>query len=120
VLFEQLFVNLLENAAKYTPQASPVEIAARVEDGRIVIEVRDRGPGLPPGKEEAVFEKFVRGTHGGVPGVGLGLPICRAIAEAHGGTMVAQNRPGGGALFRVSLPLDGQPPTVPAALEPER
>ena len=120
VLFEQLFVNLLENAAKYTPPASPIEIAARVEDGRIVIDVRDRGPGLPPGQEEAVFEKFVRGTHGGVPGVGLGLPICRAIAEAHGGTIVAQNRPDGGALFRVSLPLDRQPPTVPTALESER
>jgi two-component system, OmpR family, sensor histidine kinase KdpD len=80
-----------------------------------VIEVRDRGPGLVPGSEEAVFQKFVRGAHAGVPGVGLGLPICRAIAEAHGGSIRAFNREGGGAVFQVSLPLRGEAPQAPAA-----
>jgi two-component system sensor histidine kinase KdpD len=120
VLFEQLFVNLLENAAKYTPSGSPIEIAARLEDGRIGIDVRDRGPGLPAGDEDAVFEKFFRGNHAGVPGVGLGLPICRAIAEAHGGTIRAENRPGGGAVFHVTLPMEGRAPSAPAAAEAAR
>jgi two-component system sensor histidine kinase KdpD len=113
VLLEQLFVNLLENAAKYTPAGSPLEIEASVEDGQAVIEVRDHGPGLLPGGEEAVFQKFYRGAHAGVPGVGLGLPICRAIAEAHGGSIRARNRAEGGAVFRVTLPLRGPPPAVP-------
>jgi two-component system sensor histidine kinase KdpD len=120
VLLEQVFVNLLENAAKYTPPGSPLEIGAHAEAGRVLIEVRDRGPGLPVGKEEAVFEKFVRGTHAGVAGVGLGLPICRAIVEAHGGTIRAENREGGGALFRISMPLPRQPPAVPAMLDAAR
>jgi two-component system sensor histidine kinase KdpD len=117
VLLEQLLVNLLDNAAKYTPRSSPIEITARVRGDKIEIEVADRGPGLPEGSEEAVFQKFFRGTHVGVPGVGLGLPICRAIAEAHDGAIHAENRPGGGALFRVTLPLHAHAPSVPAAQE---
>ena len=117
VLFEQLFVNLLENASKYTAAGSPIEIAAQVGEDGVSIEVRDRGPGLPAGSEAAVFEKFFRGAHAGVPGVGLGLPICRAIAEAHGGSIEAQNRPGGGAVFRVRLPLPEQAPPVLAPVE---
>jgi two-component system sensor histidine kinase KdpD len=72
--------------------------------------VADRGPGIPPGEEERIFERFHRGAHAGVRGVGLGLPISRAIAQAHGGRLVAANRPGGGAVFRLTLPLPAEPP----------
>jgi two-component system sensor histidine kinase KdpD len=112
VLVEQLFVNLLENAAKYTPPGSELEVSARREGGTIVVEVADRGPGLPPGDEERVFERFYRGAHATVRGVGLGLPIARAIAQAHGGRLVAANRPGGGAVFRLTLPVPADVPTA--------
>jgi two-component system sensor histidine kinase KdpD len=110
VLIEQLFLNLFENAAKYTPPTSEIEIRAVREGGTLVVDVADRGPGIPPGEEERVFERFHRGTHSGVRGVGLGLPIARAIAQAHGGRLVASNRPGGGALFRLTMPLPAEPP----------
>lgn len=110
VLVEQLFANLLENAAKYTPPGTDVEIRAAREGGTLVVDVADRGPGIPPGEEERIFERFHRGAHAGVRGVGLGLPIARAIAQAHGGRLVAGNRPGGGAVFRLTLPLAGAPP----------
>jgi two-component system sensor histidine kinase KdpD len=109
VLIEHLLMNLLENVAKYTPPGSPIDITARVEGERVILEVADRGPGIPAGQEQRIFEKFVRGGEGGAGGFGLGLAICRAIAQAHGGTIVAVNRPGGGAVFRVSLPLEKEP-----------
>ncbi|MFO0663690.1 MAG: sensor histidine kinase KdpD [Polyangiaceae bacterium] len=117
VLFEQLFINLLENAVKYTPQGSPIEIAAKASDREVSIEVRDRGPGLPLAARELAFERFYRGAHVGVPGVGLGLSICRAIAQVHGGIIRAEDRPGGGAIFRITLPLPEGAPTM--ALEGE-
>lgn len=112
VLFEQLFVNLLENADKYAPRGSSLEIVGKRGDNGVVIEVLDDGPGLPAGTEERVFEKFFRGAHDGASGAGLGLPICRGIIEAHGGTLTAANRAQGGAAFRVALPTDGTPPSV--------
>jgi two-component system sensor histidine kinase KdpD len=112
VLFEQIFVNLLENAIKYTPPDTPLELRGRREGERVVIEVSDRGPGLPAGTEARVFEKFFRGAHAGVSGAGLGLPICKGIVEAHGGTIAAENRPGGGATFRVTIPSGGTPPPL--------
>lgn len=118
VLFEQAFVNLLDNAVKYTPAGTPLAIGARVADHVMEIQVADRGPGIPEGQEERIFEKFNRGTQTGSSGVGLGLPICRGIVEAHGGTISAANREGGGAVFLIRLPLRESPPTtVPA--EPE-
>jgi two-component system sensor histidine kinase KdpD len=114
VLFEQVFVNLLDNAVKYTPAGSPIEIGARATENQLLIEVADRGPGIAPGEEERIFEKFNRGAHAGGGGVGLGLPICRGIVQAHGGTIVAGNRAGGGTVFRIRLPLDEAPPTVAA------
>jgi two-component system sensor histidine kinase KdpD len=111
VLFERVLVNLLENAAKYTPTGSPVTLAAEATPTRVVITVDDEGPGLPPGREEALFDKFERGRkESATPGVGLGLAICRAIVQAHGGTVRGSNRGGsGGARFTVELPR-GKPP----------
>ncbi|HVP13927.1 MAG TPA: sensor histidine kinase KdpD [Terriglobales bacterium] len=113
VLIGQVLFNLLENAVKYTPAGAPIEVRAALEDGALQLEVADRGPGLPEGEEERVFEKFYRGRREGEPsGVGLGLSICRGIVEAHGGRIVARNREGGGSVFRVTLPQEGKPPSV--------
>jgi len=113
VLLELVLVNLLENAAKYTPAGSPLEIGARAHEHALHMEIADRGPGLPAGDEVRILEKFFRGKHAGVPGAGLGLAICRGIVDAHGGTLVAVNRAGGGALFRIILPIVGKPPAGP-------
>jgi len=110
VLVEQLFMNLLENAVKYTPRASPIEIAVQIVRGAHRIEVRDRGPGLPAGDPDAIFLRFHRGPSIGIAGAGLGLPICRGICSAHGGSIEAVNRQGGGAVFRIILPQVGAPP----------
>jgi two-component system sensor histidine kinase KdpD len=112
VLLEHLLVNLLENAAKYTPAATPIELRARVSHGAVEVDVADRGPGIPERDRDRLFEKFTRGAHPGVPGAGLGLAICRGIVRAHGGTLTVQNRPGGGALFRLRLPLGASAPAV--------
>jgi len=113
VMIEQVLVNLLENALKYTPAGSPLEIGAEATVSTVTIWVADRGPGMPPGEEERVFEKFHRAApERAQSGVGLGLAICRAVIEAHGGSIWAANRPGGGAIFRFSLPLDETPPQV--------
>jgi two-component system sensor histidine kinase KdpD len=115
LLLEQLVLNLVENAVKYTPPGTPIEIRAEVRDGSVWLEVADRGPGFPPGVESRVFEKFYRGPHTGVPGAGLGLAIAMAISQLHGGTLTAENRPGGGALLRLVLPLDANAPDTPAS-----
>ena len=113
VLMERVFCNLLENAAKYTPAGSRIEISARRDGDRVEIVVADNGPGLPVGKEEALFEKFARGhEESAVSGVGLGLAIVRAIVEVHRGSVRAENRPEGGTRFVILLPV-GEPPTVP-------
>ena len=106
VLIGQVLWNLLENAAKYTPPGSPLELAAFDEQEAAIIEVRDRGPGIPPGEEERIFEKFYRGKSVNIRGAGLGLPICRAIVQAHKGTIQALARAGGGTTFRISLPTE--------------
>jgi two-component system sensor histidine kinase KdpD len=113
VLFEQVVRNLLENAHKYSPSGSPIEIRGRIESGKLRFTVADRGPGLRAGEEQRAFEKFYRGVAGSDrAGVGLGLAICRGIVEAHQGSITAANRPGGGAEFTVWLPLEGTPPSV--------
>ena len=113
LLVQQVLVNLLENAIRHAPSGTPIEISARHEDDLIVIEVSDRGPGLPPGDPNRLFEKFYRaGDSKARSGAGLGLAICRGIVHLHGGKILAENRPGGGAVFRFSLPLEGEPPTV--------
>jgi two-component system sensor histidine kinase KdpD len=110
VLFQQVFLNLLENAVKYTTEDSPIEITAKKLDGNLCIDVADRGNGIQPGDEERIFEKFFRGTHVGVGGVGLGLPICRGIVEAHGGTLTAENGPERGAVFHIRIPIVSEAP----------
>lgn len=106
VLMEQVFINLFENAVKYTPEASPVEVSARSRQSIVEVEVLDRGPGFAPGSENRVFDKFFRGRSSEVRGAGLGLAICRAIIEAHGGSICAENRKDGGAIIRFQIPLD--------------
>lgn len=114
VLLEQAIVNLLENAIKHTPAGAELTVAARRAGDAILLEVADRGPGLPPGDEERIFERFHRGAAAGARGAGLGLPIARAIARVHGGQLVAANREGGGAVFRMVLPVPpGGPRVVP-------
>jgi two-component system sensor histidine kinase KdpD len=115
VLVEQVLINLLENAAKYSSPGTPITISARAEAKSLIMEVGDRGPGLQPGDERRIFEKFFRSatTRPQPRGAGLGLAICRAIVEAHEGRIWAQNRTDGpGAVFRFSLPIVGQPPEV--------
>jgi two-component system sensor histidine kinase KdpD len=117
LLIERVLVNLLENASKYTPPGSNVTVAAEVIGDRLSVSVSDDGPGLPAGREEAVFQKFTRGVReSATPGVGLGLAICRAIVESHQGKIVGANRPGGGARFTFTLPL-GIPPQAAAEAE---
>jgi two-component system sensor histidine kinase KdpD len=113
VLLEAVVRNLVENAHKYSPREAPIDVAACREGEVLRLEVLDRGFGLEPGEERRVFEKFYRGKPAlASPGVGLGLAICRGIAEAHGGSIEAANRSGGGAAFTVRIPIDGTPPGI--------
>lgn len=117
VLLEQVFMNLLENAIKYTPPESPIEIVASAAGDKVNMEVRDRGPGFAPTEDKLAFEKFYRGKSQGSRGAGLGLSICRAIIAAHQGEISAANRPDGGAVIRVRLPVGGEPPKIRAGME---
>jgi two-component system sensor histidine kinase KdpD len=119
VLIERVLVNLLENAAKYTPAGTAIDIAAQVLGDQVVLSVDDHGPGLPRGREAAIFEKFERGEReSSTTGVGLGLAICGAIMQAHDGSIEAQTRPEGGARFTLHLPV-GEPPADDGAALPE-
>ena len=112
VLIERVLVNLLENAGKFTPTQSPVEILVHRVDVEVLFSVRDHGPGVAKGQEEVIFEKFTRGNaESATPGVGLGLAICRAIVEAHHGRIWVEPTPAQGATFTFSLPL-GTPPVI--------
>jgi two-component system sensor histidine kinase KdpD len=119
VLVEQMMINLLDNAVKYSQPGTPIVIRAERLSDAAAIEVADRGEGFRPGDEGRVFEMFFRGAEGASRrrGSGLGLAICRAIADAHGGSIHAANRPGGGASVRFTLPFDSPPPQV--VVEPE-
>jgi two-component system sensor histidine kinase KdpD len=116
LLLEQVLVNLLENAARYTPAGSHIQMAAKQANKRVEIHVSDNGPGLPRGAETRVFEKFFRGSSTPTPdgrrGAGLGLTICKAIVNAHGGQITARNGAKGGAEFIVSLPCEDVAPRV--------
>jgi K+-sensing histidine kinase KdpD len=112
---EQVLTNLVENVLDHTPPGTPIEVSARVAGDQLVAEVADRGPGLPAGAEQRVFEKFFRchaESAGPRRGIGLGLALARGIVEAQGGQIRATNREGGGAALRFSLPAGGTPPDV--------
>ena len=112
VLFEQIFINLFENASKYTPAGTRIDIRVIRQEEAVSIEVRDNGPGVPAGFEEKLFEKFYRGPQTMASGAGLGLPICRGIAEAHGGSIRARAVPSGGISFLLDVPIGGTPPPL--------
>jgi len=116
MLIEQVLVNLLDNAVRYTPPGTRIRIAAGATAGEVTVSVADEGPGLPAGEEQQVFDKFYRARpESAQGGFGLGLTICRAIVEAHGGRIHAGNGAGAGAVFRFTLPRETEPPAV----EPE-
>ncbi|QNU43647.1 two-component system sensor histidine kinase KdbD [Mixta calida] len=118
-LLERVFINLLENSVKYAGAQTPRGIRAVERAGRLEIEVWDSGPGIPAGQEEKIFDKFTRGDkESAVPGVGLGLAICKAIIETHGGQISARARAEGGASFLISLP-QATPPALPEAEQEE-
>ena len=104
VLMEQVFINLLENAVRHTPAKSPIDLQAEEDNGFVEVAVSDRGPGLQEDELERVFDKSYHSPSS--PGAGLGLAICRAIIQAHGGSIRAGNRTGGGAVFRFTFPLE--------------
>ncbi|MFZ6673893.1 DUF4118 domain-containing protein [Undibacterium sp. Xuan67W] len=115
VLIERVLCNLLENAAKYSTAHAVIVIRAEIDDSHSMIKIMvdDNGPGLPAGREELIFEKFTRGEReSATPGVGLGLAICRAIVEAHGGRIAPASSQLGGACICFTLPL-GSPPSLP-------
>lgn len=119
-LIEQVLVNLLENASRYTPPGSEIQISATARDSSAEIQVADNGPGVPAGTEQRVFDKFFRGASiapDGRRGVGLGLAICKAIVDAHGGTISVANRDSGGAVFTIVLPRHEAAPQVDVDVE---
>ena len=113
VLIEQVIVNLLDNAVKYSERSEEITITAQRIEGMIEIRIADRGPGIPEDQLGQVFDKFYRlKTSRKTSGVGLGLTICRAMVEAHGGKIWADNNPGGGAMVTFTLPLNEELPGV--------
>lgn len=112
VLMEQALANLIVNAAVHTPPGVPIEISARIEGGDFILQVADRGPGLPPDQLERIFDPFHRAPGAKPGGAGLGLAIVKGFVEAQGGRVSAWNRSGGGAIFTIILPA-GESPSLP-------
>ena len=104
--------NLLLNAANHTPDGTPIEVSEQLANGHLVLSVADRGPGIPPEWLPRIFDKFFRAPTAPTGGSGLGLTIVKGFVEAHGGTITAANRPGGGAMFTLSFPQPEKPPAV--------
>jgi two-component system sensor histidine kinase KdpD len=112
LMIELVLINLLDNALKYTPEGSPIEIGVAAADGEVVFAILDHGPGIPAAERERVFAKFFRGDGAsGLAGAGLGLAISKAVVEAHGGRIVAGARDDGpGARFAFTIPTSTPPP----------
>ena len=113
VQIDQVLTNVLENALRYSPAHSPLDISIHFEASEVIIRIADRGPGIPDQDLERIFDKFYRvmGRQSFPeypPGSGLGLAICKGVVEAHGGHIWAEQRPGGGSLFSIALPI-GKP-----------
>jgi two-component system sensor histidine kinase KdpD len=113
VLMQQVLTNLLLNAAVHTPPGTAVQVNAGVEADTLVMTVADNGPGLPPDALPLIFDKFYRAPAAPAGGTGLGLAIVKGFVEAQGGRVKADNRPGGGAVFTIRLPL-AKPPAIAA------
>jgi two-component system sensor histidine kinase KdpD len=113
-LIEQALFNILENAARFSPPDQPVRVEVRVRDAQLLIDVSDRGPGIPEDERARIFDMFYSVSRGdrAPPGTGLGLAICRGMIGAHGGTVAALPREGGGTTIRITLPL-AEPPAQP-------
>lgn len=110
VLIQQVLINLIDNAIKYSPQGSPLDIHAELASDRLIIAVADRGPGITIQQREKLFEKFHRlNPETAQTGVGLGLTLCRSIMEAHDGQVTVHSRTGGGSLFKLVFPVNEQP-----------
>jgi signal transduction histidine kinase len=115
VRVRQVVDNLLVNALKFTPEGGTVALSARARDGGVEVTVRDTGPGIPEAERQKIFEKFYQIKGASIGGVGLGLAICKAIVELHGGRIWVDSEPGGGAAFHFTLP-----PSPPAAQPPRQ
>ncbi|MBI2955530.1 MAG: ATP-binding protein, partial [Chloroflexi bacterium] len=107
VEIDQVLSNLIENAIKYTPSNTEIEITARLSDSKIRVDVADRGPGIAPSALPHMFQPFYRANSQGPrpKGTGLGLAVAKGLVEAHGGRIWAENRSGGGSRFSFELPL---------------
>jgi two-component system, OmpR family, sensor histidine kinase KdpD len=119
VEIDQVLSNLVENAAKYSPPGSTISVSALLAGDRIEVDVADRGPGIPPEAVARLFEPFFRVRREGPSGIGLGLAVAKGLVEAHGGTIAARNREGGGAEFTFTLPLE-RPASIPSAAQSRR
>jgi two-component system sensor histidine kinase KdpD len=108
VEIDEVLSNLIENAIRHTPAGTHIDVSAAVTEGDAIIEVSDDGPGIPPEAMPRLFDPFVRiaSAQRGTRGIGLGLAVARGLVEAHGGRIEARPRSGGGAVFRVTLPLE--------------
>jgi two-component system sensor histidine kinase KdpD len=107
-LIEQALITLLSNASGYAGIEKPIEASAMRDEDLLIFAIADRGPGLAPGEEKKVFEKFYRAAGSATGGLGLGLSIARQLIEAHAGKIVAENRKNGGARFSIHLPIGEQ------------
>jgi two-component system sensor histidine kinase KdpD len=119
VLMQQALSNLVLNAAIHTPPGTPLEISASSQAEEVIFTVADRGPGLPAEALPLVFEKFYRAAAAPAGGTGLGLAIVKGFVEAQGGNVQAGNRPGGGAVFTIRMPLGKPPQALPSEKQQE-
>jgi two-component system sensor histidine kinase KdpD len=120
VLIQQVLMNLLENAIKFTSPGSTLELSGQAGSGEVRVTVADQGQGFPADQLERVFDKFYRvDQKTSQTGSGLGLAICRGIVELHGGRIWAENRPTGGAAIHFTLPIVGEPPPMPIEEQPQ-
>lgn len=119
VRVEQVLRNLVDNAVKFSPPEGAIDVTAVHHDREIMVTVRDEGPGIPPEYQHRVFDRFFRveREHSSIAGAGLGLAICKRFVELHGGRIGLDSRPGQGATFRFTLPLDGASPSPAASVE---
>jgi len=111
--FQQVLVNLLDNAIKFSPPESPIRLTAALAGDALEVRVSNTGEGIPPNELDRIFDRFYRvqsGRSSGPPGTGLGLAICKGIVEAHGGSILAQSVPGGETTILFRIPVAASPP----------